>query len=92
MRLLPAFDQWVMGPGSADGHIVPPVRRSVVSRQAALVVAGGVVAGTWTLKRHEVAVGWFSEAGPAPHERLEREVVRLSGMLGRELSLEVATV
>jgi hypothetical protein len=91
LRFLPAVDQWVMGPGSADRHIVPPARRSVVSRHAALVVAGGVVAGTWTLKGDEVAVGWFSEAGPAPRERLEREVARLGGILGRELSLEVAT-
>ena len=91
VRLLPAVDQWVMGPGSADGHVVPPARRSVVSRHAALVVAGGVVAGTWTLKGDDVAVGWFSGAGAMPRERLEREVARLGEVLGRELSLEVAT-
>lgn len=92
VRLLPAFDQWVMGPGSADGHVVPPARRSLVSRQAALVVAGGVVAGTWALKGDEVAVAWFSEAAAMPFERLEGEVARMGGILGRELSLDVATV
>jgi hypothetical protein len=92
VRLLPAVDQWVMGPGSADGQIVPPARRSVVSRHLALVVAGGTVAGTWALKGEEVAVGWFGEAGTVPRERLEREVARLGGILGRALSLELATV
>ena len=92
VRLLPAVDQWVMGPGSADGHILPPARRSVVSRHAALVVSGGVVAGTWALKGDEVALGWFSEAGTVPRERLEREAARLGGILGRELRLELATV
>ena len=92
LRLLPAFDQWVMGPGSADGHIVPPARRGLVSRQAALVVAGGVVAGTWVLKGEGLTVSWFGESGPVPRERLEREMARLGEILGRELDLEVATV
>ncbi len=92
VRLLPAFDQWVMGPGSADAHILPPARRSVVSRQAALVVAGGVVAGTWALKGENVAVSWFAEAGTVPREGLAREVARLGRMLGRELRPELRTV
>ena len=33
LRFLPAVDQWVMGPGSADRHIVPPARRG--ARRAA---------------------------------------------------------
>ena len=92
VRLLPAFDQWVMGPGSADRRIVPPARRSLVSRQAALVVASGVVAGTWALKGDEVGVGWFSEAGTAPRAMLEREVARLGVMLDRELRLALTAV
>ena len=27
IRLLPGYDQWVLGPGTADAHVVPPGRR-----------------------------------------------------------------
>lgn len=27
LRLLAGFDQWVLGPGTDDGHVVPPARR-----------------------------------------------------------------
>src|SRR4029077_9333299 len=47
VRLLPAADPWVMGPGTADPHVVPPARRQLVTRGANLVLADGVVAGTW---------------------------------------------
>ena len=51
LRLLPGFDQWVLGPGTDDPRIVAPARRAAVSRQAGwispVVVLGGVVAGTW---------------------------------------------
>ena len=52
VRLLPGQDQWVMGPGTADARVVPPERRTVVSRGAHLVVAGGVVSGTWSIKEN----------------------------------------
>ena len=67
VRLLPGFDQYVLGPGTADGHVVPAARRAAVSRQAGrispVVVAGGVVSGTWTLDHDRVRVAWFREAG-----------------------------
>ena len=31
VRLLPAADPWVMGPGTADPHVVPPARRQLVT-------------------------------------------------------------
>ena len=31
MRLLPGYDQWVLGPGTADAHVVPPARRTLVT-------------------------------------------------------------
>ncbi|MGH2489162.1 MAG: winged helix DNA-binding domain-containing protein, partial [Candidatus Limnocylindria bacterium] len=34
VRLLPGFDQYVLGPGTADGHVVPGARRAAVSRPA----------------------------------------------------------
>jgi hypothetical protein len=27
LRVLPGHDQWVLGPGTADAHVVPPARR-----------------------------------------------------------------
>jgi hypothetical protein len=49
VRLLPGYDQWVLGPGTADAHVVPPARRNLVSRRANIVIVGGVVSGTWSL-------------------------------------------
>jgi hypothetical protein len=85
LRLLPGYDQWVLGPGTADAHIVPPGRRALVSRQANLVLAGGVVAGTWALRGDQVDVAWFAEVpGPDP-AGLADEVGRLSRFHGRPL-------
>jgi DNA glycosylase AlkZ-like len=92
VRLLPGYDQWVLGPGTTDAHIVPPARRALVSRQAHMVVAGGVVSGTWTLKRHQVAVSWFAEAGPMPRLPLGDAVERLAAILDRQVQLTVRTV
>jgi hypothetical protein len=50
VRLLPGYDQWVLGPGTADAHVVPPARRALVSRGAGLVTVGGVVSATWSLR------------------------------------------
>jgi DNA glycosylase AlkZ-like len=89
VRLLPGFDQYVLGPGTADGRVVPTARRSAVSRQAGwispVVVAGGVVSGTWELDGDQVRIAWFREAGPPPRTALEREVARLSSILDRGL-------
>jgi hypothetical protein len=92
VRLLPGYDQWVLGPGTADAHVVPPARRQLVSRKANLVIAGGVVSGTWSLSGKEVAVAWFAEAGPPPREALAGEVGRLTTILDRPLqpTVEVA--
>lgn len=88
--LLPGFDQYVLGPGTADGRVVPAARRAAVSRQAgwisAVVVAGGVVRGTWELDGNHVGVTWFREAGRPPRKALEAEVERLASILGRDLA------
>jgi hypothetical protein len=47
VRELPPYDPWVMGPGTADPHIVPPDLRHLLSNGAAPVVRGGRVIGTW---------------------------------------------
>ena len=89
VRLLPAADPWVMGPGTADPHVVPPARRQLVTRGANLALAGGVVAGTWTRKAGTLTVAWFGEADPPDHDLLRAEAARLAAVLGTELDLEV---
>src|SRR5215469_6456731 len=78
VRLLPGCDQWVLGPGTADAHVVPPARRSLVSRQANIVIVGGVVSGTWSLTGDQVVITWFPESRPPAREELAREATRLA--------------
>lgn len=91
LRLLPGFDQWTLGPGTADSHIVPPARRPLFSRQAHMVVAGGVVSGTWAIGGEQVTVDWFPEAGRLPRRALVAEVERLAVTAGRALRLAVTS-
>lgn len=96
VRLLPGFDQYVLGPGTKDGHVVPGARRAAVSRQAGwispVVLAGGVVRGTWALDRDRVTISWFKEAGRPPRPALAAEVARLSSILGRDLGSAILVV
>lgn len=89
VRLLPGYDQWVLGPGTADAHVVPPARRKLVSRQANIVIVGGVVSGTWSLTDSRVITAWFAEAGPPAHDALAEEVARLATILDRPLQSTV---
>ena len=93
VRLLPGFDQYVLGPGTGDGHVVPTSRRTAVSRQSGwispVVVVGGVVRGTWEMDGDRVHVAWFGEAGRPPGNALRAEVTRLSSVLGRDLRHEI---
>jgi hypothetical protein len=89
VRLLPGFDQYVLGPGTGDGHVVPAARRAEVSKQSGwispVVVAGGVVCGTWELDGDRVGIAWFREAGRLPRAALKQEIARLSSILDRDL-------
>jgi hypothetical protein len=89
VRLLPGYDQWVMGPGTDDRHVVPPARRALISRGAHFVIAGGVVSGTWALRGNSVAITWFREAGRPPNAALNDEVERLATLTGRSLRMTV---
>ena len=91
VRLLPGHDPWVLGPGTADVHVVPPARRRLVSHQANMVILGGVVSGTWSLSDDQVVVAWFAEAGSPAHEALAEEVARLASILDRPLRPTVTT-
>ena len=89
VRLLPAADPWVMGPGTADPHVVPPAHRQLVTRGANLV------ARRRRRGRH------LDAQGGHPHRRLVRrgrptrsrparaEAARLAAVLGTELDLDV---
>ena len=81
MRLLPGHDQWVMGPGTADEHVVPAAWRTPVTRQANMVVVGGVVSGTWSVVGGEVDIRWFADAEPPDATAVEVEIERLSTIL-----------
>jgi hypothetical protein len=91
VRLLPGFDQYVLGPGTGDARVVPSTHRGDVSKQsgwiAPVVVRGGVVCGTWELDRDRVRVAWFAESGRLPRSALRAEVGRLAGILGRDLAI-----
>jgi len=96
VRLLPGFDAYVLGPGTDDGRVVSPARRAAVSRQAGwispVIVARGVVAGTWELDRGTARLSWFREAGRVPRRMLDAEVARLSTIVGRDLLAEIGVV
>lgn len=85
VRLLPRYDQWVLGPGTADVHVVPPATRRDVSRGAHVVVVGGVVAGTWSVTGDAVVTDWAPGAAPPAPGDLDAEVERLAELLGRPL-------
>jgi hypothetical protein len=90
VRLLPARDVWVMAPGTSDTRVVPPAHRDVVSRSANLVVARGVVCGTWAVRGERLDVTWFEESGRVPRGALDEEAAALGRFLGRTLDLAVA--
>ena len=93
VRLLPGFDQYVLGPGTDDSHVIPAARRTAVSKQsgwiAPIVVAGGVVSGTWDVAGDTVRIAWFSEAGRPPKRALGAEVERWSSIHDRPLSMSI---
>lgn len=96
VRLLPGFDQYVLGPRTEDPHVIPAKRRWSVSLQsgwiAPVVVAGGVVAGTWTVDAGIARIAWFRETGRPPRRALDAEVERISALLDRDLDATVVLV
>jgi hypothetical protein len=96
VRLLGGFEQWVLGPGTDDTHVIPAGRRSAVSRTsgwiAPIAIVGGVVSGTWAIDGDQVMLEWFAECGSPPTAALESEAARLSRLLDRSLSLSLRTV
>lgn len=96
LRLLPGFDQWVLGPGTDAAAIIDPARRTAVSRTAGwispVVLRGGRVTGTWSLDGSTLTFDGFAEAGRAPSARaLAPELRRWSTIAGRRLELVLGT-
>lgn len=90
VRLLPGHDQWVLGPGTNDQHVVAPARRALVTRKANLVIVGGVVAGTWSAAADELTVSWFAERGKPPRKAIEHEAEKLGDLLDRPLRTAIS--
>ena len=80
VRLLPKYDQWVLGPGTADAHVVPPSLRPEVSRGANLIVSAGVVAGTWSMRGADVVLTWWAGAQEPLRADLDAEIERLGAL------------
>lgn len=82
VRLLPGFDQYVLGPGTGDPNVVPPAHRAEVSRAAGwispVVVSRGRVAGTWKADG-DIAVSLFERGVPA--SALSGEVRRVRRLI-----------
>jgi hypothetical protein len=81
VRLLPGYDQWVLGPGTKEDCIVPPAHRPAVTRRANLVISGGVLVGTWALREGRLTVSCFDEVDPPDPALLDAEVARVSEIL-----------
>ncbi|MGK5518553.1 DNA glycosylase AlkZ-like family protein [Micromonospora sp. URMC 107] len=85
VRLLPAFDQWVLGPGTKDTTVVPAERRSSVSRAAGwispVVVHRGRVVGTWEARDGEPVVDLWPGSPPVPADALDAERARVRSYL-----------
>jgi hypothetical protein len=86
VRLLGAFDQYVLGAGTAAPEIIAPHRRQAISRAggwiAPVVVAGGRVAGTWELDGDgAVEVDLFDDGEPVDPAGLAAAVERVRSVL-----------
>jgi len=93
VRLLPAFDQHVLGPGTGDPHTIPRAHRARVSRTAGwispTVITGAGVVGTWAIERDQLRVDLFHDAPPVDRRLLAAEANRLARLTRAALQLSV---
>jgi hypothetical protein len=88
VRLLPGHDQWVLGPGTADAHVVPQDQRKHVTKGAPLVIRSGVVSGIWAVRKDQLQISWFADRKP-PVADLREQAGRVADLLGRALDFTV---
>ncbi len=86
VRFLPGHDQWVMGVGTKDEHVVPPPLREAMTRKANPLVVDGVVRGTWARKGDSLTVTW-RDRGPRPDAAIRQEAGRLAEILDKDLQV-----
>ena len=94
VRLLPGFDQYVLGPGTKATEIVPAAHRGAVSRAAGwiapVVVAGGRVIGVWEVTDDTAAVQLWDDAEAPDRKALDAEVERVGRLVRRTPETESA--
>src|SRR5262249_39389282 len=91
VRLLPAFDQWVMS-ASRSPTLIPAAHRPRVYRQqgwvSPVLLVNGRMAGTWKHERRgallSVEIEPFTKLPPRARAPLAAEVDRLAAFLGGE--------
>ncbi|KIH97220.1 hypothetical protein LP52_20430 [Streptomonospora alba] len=87
VRLLGAFDQYVLGPGTKDTGMLAAAHRPLVSRQAGwispVVVAGGRIAGVWETDGDELRVTVFPGTEAPPRAALEAEAAHIARAANR---------
>ena len=91
IRLLPAADPWVMGPGTANPRVVPPAHRATRDPRRQPRARERCRGRTWTRKAGTLSVAWFAVADPPDHDLLGAEAARLATFLGTELDLKVTS-
>jgi hypothetical protein len=93
VRLLPAFDQFVLGPGTNDAQIIAAKRRAQISKTAGwispVLVWRGRVVGTWEVKDDAFQVVCFKESGKPPKKQIEAEAARIASYTGKKLALRI---
>lgn len=93
VRLLPGFDQYVLGPETGAVELIPPQRRALVSRSAGwispVVVHGGRVVGVWDPLDTHADIRLWSDVSD---EGLTDEIARWSTYLGRDLDVQISRV
>lgn len=86
VRLLGAFDQFVLGPGTKDTHMLPTKHRGLVSKAAGwiapVVTEGGRITGVWELENDTLLVTPFPGEQPPSSQSLTEEATRLATVHG----------
>ena len=86
IRLLPGFDQYVLGVGTDDTHIIPARHRKDISKAsgwiAPVVVDAGKVVGVWDADGGSLSVTLFPGAPRAAEKAIRAEVAHLGALLG----------
>jgi hypothetical protein len=89
--LLTGYDQWMMGPGTADPHVVPPALRPAVTRGGNPVLIGSTIVGTWKVAKNVLTVSSQGDlrAPASGAGSLAAAADRVGALLGRRLDLVV---